>query len=229
MRAYRTILFDADNTLFDFSRAEREAIADTMRFCDIVPTEGLIRTYSEINDAMWKRLERGEIAKEDLRVARFFEFCKACRFEIDVPRMANAYIDFLSQKNHLIDGALEICKALSRRYRLYIVTNGIKTVQRKRFAASCLLPYFADVFISEELGFEKPHRGFFDAVAARIPDFSTSSTLIVGDSLSSDIRGGIEAGLDTCWYNPKGIKSGGALPITYEIRALKDLAPLLLS
>ena len=229
MRAYRTILFDADNTLFDFSRAEREAIADTMRFSGITPTEALIGSYSEINDAMWKRLERGEISKESLREARFFEFCRTFGFEIDVPRMASAYVTFLSQKTHLIDGALAVCEALAEKYSLYIVTNGIKTVQRKRFAASRLTPFFSDIFISEELGFEKPHRGFFDAVAARIPDFSPSAALIVGDSLSSDVRGGIAAGLDTCWYNPRGIKNGEALPITYEIRTLKDLVPLLLS
>ncbi len=229
MGAYRTILFDADNTLFDFSLAEREAIADTLRFCGIVPTEALIHAYSEINDAMWKRLERGEIAKEELREARFFEFCKAFCLETDAARMASAYVEFLSQKTHLVDGAQEICRALAGKYRLYIVTNGIQAVQQKRFAASLLPPYFSDVFISEALGFEKPHRGFFDAVAARIPNFSPSTALIVGDSLSSDMRGGVLAGLDTCWYNPRGLKNGEELPITFEIRALKELAPLLLA
>ena len=200
-----------------------------MRFSDIVPTEAMIRAYSEINDAMWKRLERGEISKAALREARFFEFCRTFGIETDVPRMANAYVTFLSQKTHLIDGAFEMCEALAEKYSLYIVTNGIKTVQRKRFAASRLAPLFSDVFISEELGFEKPHRGFFDAVAARIPDFSPSTALIVGDSLSSDIRGGRAAGIDTCWYNPRGTKDGEGLPITYEIQALQELAPLLLS
>ena len=139
---YRTLLFDADNTLFDFSRAEREALADTLVYCGITPADTLIKAYSEINDRMWKRLERGEIAKEALREARFEEFCKAFGFDADVPQMSKTYIDFLSEKAHLIDGAGEICAALAARYQLYIVTNGIKTVQRRRFAACALKPYF---------------------------------------------------------------------------------------
>lgn len=229
MSAYRTILFDADNTLFDFSRAEREAIADTLTYCGITPTDMLIHAYSEINDRMWKRLERGEIAKEALREARFEEFCKTFGFVVDVPQMAKAYVEFLSAKAYLIDGAKEICAALAARYRLYIVTNGIKTVQRRRFSACELKSYFSDIFISEELGFEKPHSGYFEAVAERVPDFTPDTTLIIGDSLTSDMKGGIAAGLDTCWYNPHALENREALPITYEIKALQELTPLLLS
>jgi len=229
LSAYRTILFDADNTLFDFSRAEREALADTLVYCGITPTDTLIKAYSEINDRMWKRLERGEIAKEALREARFEEFCKAFGFDADVPQMSKTYMDFLSEKAHLIDGAGEICAALAARYQLYIVTNGIKSVQRRRFAACALKPYFFDIFISEEIGFEKPHVGYFEAVAARIPEFTPKTALIVGDSLTSDIKGGIAAGIDTCWYNPHALENREALPITYEIKALQELAPLLLS
>lgn len=229
MSAYRTILFDADNTLFDFSRAEREALSNTLTYCGITPTDTLIQAYSEINDRMWKRLERGEIAKEALREARFEEFCKTFGFNADVPQMSRTYMDFLSEKAHLIDGAGEICAALAKRYRMYIVTNGIKTVQKRRFAACELKPYFSDIFISEEIGFEKPHIGYFEAVAKRVPAFDPKTTLIVGDSLTSDIKGGITAGIDTCWYNPRSLKNREALPITYEIKALQELAPLLLT
>ena len=229
LKTYRTVLFDADNTLFDFSRAEKEAIADTLTYCGICPTDELIRAYSEINDRMWKRLERGEIDKLTLREARFAEFCEAFGLVADPSRMAAAYIEFLSQKTYLIDGAQELCAELSSRYRLYIVTNGILTVQKRRFSTSAIQPYFKDIFISEELGFEKPHPGYFEAVAKRVPDFLGADTLIVGDSLTSDIKGGIAAGLDTCWYNPRSLENKEKLPITFEIHALKDLAPLLLS
>ena len=228
MRTYQTILFDADNTLFDFSRAEREALTDTLRFSDIEPSESLICAYIEINDRLWKRLERGEITKNELREERFREFCAAFGFQADVSRMANAYVEFLSQKTYLIDGALEICRALADKYRLYIVTNGIKTVQERRFAGSLLKPYFSGVFISEELGFEKPNRGYFDAVAARIEGFSTASALIIGDSLTSDMKGGYLYGIDTCWYNPHGLQNKESLPITYEIKKLGSVLPLLL-
>lgn len=229
MSAYRVILFDADNTLFDFSRAEREAIANTLTYCGIAPTNALIQAYSEINDRMWKRLERGEIAKEALREARFDEFCKTFGFRVDVPQMARVYLEFLSEKSYLIEGAKEICAALASRYRLYIVTNGIKIVQRRRFSACELKPYFSDIFISEELGFEKPHSGYFKALAERVPQFTPQTALIVGDSLTSDIKGGIAAGLDTCWYNPHRLENRENLPITYEIKALQELAPVLLS
>jgi len=228
LRTYQTILFDADNTLFDFSRAEREALTDTLRSCDIEPSESLICAYIEINDRLWKRLERGEIAKDELREERFREFCVVFGFQTDVSHMANAYVEFLSQKTHLIKGAVEICRALSPKYRLYIVTNGIKTVQERRFSKSLLKPYFSGVFISEELGFEKPHRGYFDAVASRIEGFSPMSALIIGDSLTSDMKGGCNYGIDTCWYNPRGAQNKENLPITYEIKELGDLLPLLL-
>lgn len=229
MPLYHTILFDADNTLFDFSRAEHAAISQTLYLFGISPTEELIATYSRINDAMWKRLERGEITKEALREARFAEFCATVGASCDVAQMASAYTEFLSGQHELIAGAPEVTQELSKHFALYIVTNGIKTVQRRRFAASELKPYFKDIFISEELGFEKPHRGYFDAVARRIENFSPQHTLIVGDSLTSDIKGGIAAGIDTCWFEPHGLPRPADIPMTYRIKALEDLVPLLLT
>lgn len=229
MPRYSTLLFDADNTLFDFSLAEREAICDTLRLIGVTPSEALITSYSDINDSIWKRLECGEITKEALRVVRFAEFCALHEFVTDVPKMALAYTDFLSQKSFLIDGARDVVATLADAHRLYIVTNGIKAVQRARLAASPIGKYFADVFISEEIGFEKPHVGYFREVARRIPQFDARDTLLVGDSLSSDMRGGIATGLDTCWFNPKGAPNKEALPITYTIAALEELLPLLQS
>ena len=228
MNRYKTLLFDADNTLFDFSRAEREALCDTMRAADIDPTEERIATYIEINDRLWKQLERGEIEKNALREERFRQFCEVCGFAADVPLMAQNYVEFLSQKAHLIQGADEVCRRLAEKYRLYIVTNGIKFVQERRFAACAIKDYFEGVFISEEVGFEKPHRGYFDAVAKKIDGFSPETALIIGDSLTSDMKGGCDYGMDTCWYNPRGSANKAQLPITYEIRALEELYPLLL-
>ena len=228
MNRYKTLLFDADNTLFDFSRAEREALCDTMRAADIDPTEERIATYIEINDRLWKQLERGEIEKNALREERFRQFCEVCGFAADVPLMAQNYVEFLSQKAHLIKGADEVCRRLAEKYRLYIVTNGIKFVQERRFAACAIKDYFEGVFISEEVGFEKPHRGYFEEIARKIPDFERESTLLIGDSLSSDIKGGADYGLDTCWFNPQGKAAPVGLSITYQIAALRELLPLVL-
>jgi len=223
---YQTVLFDADNTLFDFSRAEREAITLTMQAFLIAPDEARIALYSRMNDAFWKRLERGEISKSELRVARFAEFLTAMGVEADAEAMAQVYVEKLSLQAYPVSGAVELVKALASAHRLYIVTNGIASVQRRRFAASSFVPYFRDLFISEEIGYEKPHPAFFVEVARRVPDFDAATTLVVGDSLSSDIAGGIAAGLDTCWYNPQNAPNCKNLPITYTIRTLEALLPL---
>ncbi len=225
---YEFLLLDADGTLFDFPRAEREALCDALRETGIDPTEERIAKYSEINDGFWKMLERGEIDKTTLRTARFEVFCKHYGIDTDVARLAKRYTDALSTKGFLISGALEVCRTLAARFKLYIITNGIATVQRGRFEPSPLREFIRELFISEELGAEKPSVIYFDAVAARIPDFDRKSALVVGDSLSSDMRGGVNAGIDTCWFNPKGKGAPADLPITYEIHALEELIPLVL-
>ncbi len=225
---YTTILFDADNTLFDFYRAEREALVDALRFMKVEPNEDMIGVYSGINDALWKKLERGEISKAALREERFHRFCAHYALTTDVPRLAVAYTDFLTQKRFLMDGALEACKTLSERCRLYIITNGISSVQRGRFEASPLSAYIQKLFISEEIGCEKPCREYFDAVASAIPCFDADKTLVVGDSLSSDIKGGILAGIDTCWMNPSEKPIPDGMPITYVVRSPRDVIPLVL-
>ncbi|MBE6604761.1 MAG: noncanonical pyrimidine nucleotidase, YjjG family [Ruminococcaceae bacterium] len=228
MPRFKTLLFDADNTLFDFTSAEKMAITQTLQCFDIVPTSPLIAAYSRINDVMWHRLERGEITKAALRTARFEEFCREFGFSCDVTQMASTYLEALSAQTMLIDGALDVCRTLSGACRLYIVTNGIKSVQTRRFSASALKDFFSGVFISEEIGFEKPHRSYFEAVARQIEGFAPQSTLIIGDSLSSDILGGINAGLSTCWFNPEGKKAPEGLTIDFEIAALHELLPLVL-
>lgn len=225
---YQTILFDADQTLFDFIRSERCALKDALTASGVVPTEGMIEKYSEINAATWKRLERGEITKAELRTARFYTFCQYFALDADVPQMAQNYLTSLAAQSFLLDGALEVCRTLSEQCRLYIITNGIAEVQHGRFDRSPVKPYFSDIFISEEMGAEKPHRTFFDGVARRVPDFDPVGTLVVGDSLTSDMAGGIGAGLDTCWYNPAGIGMPPDMSITYEIRNLGDVVPLVL-
>lgn len=219
---YHTVLFDADNTLMDFFACEREALSDTLRAAGYVPTEELIAAYSAINDALWKKLERGEIDKTSLRTQRFYEFCEKCGLRVDVPRFSVEYTDHLSQKVHLMPHAEEVCRTLAGGCRLYLVTNGIKSVQERRFAMSPLRPYFQKIFISEEIGHEKPSRAYFEAVAHGIENYDSADTLLVGDSLTADMAGGIAAGIDTCWYctDPAGITD---LPVTYTVHDLREV------
>ncbi len=228
---YDTILLDADGTLLDFARSEREAVATTMAAFGIEPTEERIITYSAINDALWKALERGEIEKSVLLWRRFERFAEhfdlACGEE-QAKRMAAHYMNTLSQKGYLLEGAEALCSALYGRARLYIVTNGVKFIQEGRYAISGLGRYMDDIFISEEVGAEKPSPAYFSYVAEHIPDFDPKRTLMVGDSLTSDIKGGVGYGLDTCWYNPTGKAPSSELAgrITYTVSTHKEIGRL---
>ena len=204
MNRFHTILFDADGTLLDFHRSEREALKECMAAQCLPCDDGLVQTYSRINDDHWRMLERGEITRQELYVRRFEAFLNACGFVADARQMHRDYIDALSTKSYLIDGAYDLCARLRQTCRLYIITNGNAKVQHGRFDSSGLYPLFERSFISEEVGYDKPHQAYFDFVKREIPDFDPSDTLVVGDSLTSDIGGGIAAGLATCWYNPKG-------------------------
>ncbi len=228
MARYTTILFDADNTLLDFNRSEREALCDALSLMGVTPCEEMVETYSRINQSFWKKLERGEITKSALREARFAAFCEAYGLAVDTAALARAYTDLLATKSYLLPGAREVCTALAPHARLCIITNGLKSVQEGRFDISPLKPLFSRVFISEEMGCEKPGRAYFDAVAAALEDFDPQKTLVVGDSLSSDIQGGINAGLDTCWFNPQGAVAPDSMPITYTVSRLEDVVALAL-
>ena len=225
---YRTLLLDADGTLLDFDRSEAEAISQTLRHYQLPDSEEWISSYHQINDALWKQLERGEITKTDLRWVRFSRLLEHFGICGDYHAMADTYVEELSARSYLLPGALEACRELAKVCRLYIITNGIAVVQRRRLAAVPLGDLIEKSYISEELGFEKPDVRYFDAVAKDIPDFAPTTTLVVGDSLTSDMAGGVGAGLDTCWINPQNRPIPKHLPITYSIPSMVDLPGLIM-
>lgn len=204
---YETILLDADGTLLDFARSEREALTGVLREAGLPIRDEVIETYSQINDRLWKALERGEIQKSVLFYRRFELLLERFCMEGDAHAMAKRYMELLSRNGDVLEGAEALCRHLSKERRLYIVTNGTEWIQRGRLADSGLLPYVRDVFISDLIGFPKPRVEFFAYVAEHIPDFDPARTVIVGDSLSSDMAGGIAFGIDTCWYNPKRLQA----------------------
>lgn len=224
MNKYTTILFDADDTLFDFKRSEHEAVKDVLSLVGLPETDEIIEKYSEINKGYWKMLERGEITKKDLFIARWKSFLDFYGLtNVDAEKIAKHYLLSLSQKCYLLDGAEELCKNLYGKFKLYIVTNGYAIVQHGRFDKSPIRKYFKDMFISEEMGAEKPSTEYFDEVFSKIPDFDKSKAIIIGDSLSSDIKGGINAEIDTCWYNPKMSHAPEDLSITYTVSKLSEI------
>lgn len=212
---YTTVLFDADGTLLDFARSEDEAVRATMIFGGIEPDDEKVATYSRINEGLWKMLERGEIEKSVLLYRRFELFCEHYGYTADARAMAREYMEQLSQRGYMLSGARELLDSLYGKVKMYIVTNGVDFIQRRRYAHSGLEKYFDGLFISGELGFEKPDRRYFEAVEAAIPDFDVASTIVIGDSLTSDIKGANNYSLDSCWYNPKGKPVSSVAEPTY--------------
>ena len=225
---YKYVLFDADGTLFDFLASEANAIRKTMSEFGIEPTDERVTTYSKINDGLWKKLEKGEIEKSVLLYHRFELFCEYYGFECDAKEMAKTYMYALSENAHLFEGAAALCARLCERFDLYIVTNGVEFIQKSRFAKSGLASFFKGLFISGEIGYEKPSVKYFEQVARSIPNFDKSLAVIVGDSLSSDIKGGIAYGIDTCWYNPNKKPQPAGMDITYTAASFDEILDFLL-
>ena len=228
MPKYTTLLFDADQTLLDFHRSEHEAVTDCLKAFSVPADDETIAKYSEINTMYWKMLERGEIEKNKLYSARWQTFAETYGYDIDAEKMSDMYIDRLSKKAYVLDGAEQLCETLSKHCRLYIITNGNKKVQNGRMGKLSISRLFVDRFVSEEIGFEKPSVEYFNIVKSKIPNFDPNTTLVIGDSLTSDIQGGINAGLDTCWYNPQGKKAPDGMNITYVIENLSEIEDIVL-
>ncbi len=224
---YRWLLFDADGTLFDYDRAEASALAATFNQFDLPLAPGTAGAYRSINQQCWLALERGEIKPEALKVRRFEMLFDAVGVQTDVARFSLTYLENLAQAAELMDGAAEILAALRERYRFAIITNGLKAVQRGRIARSAIRDDIAALIISEEVGSAKPAAGIFDAAFAAMGDPAKAEVLMIGDSLTSDIRGACDYGIDACWFNPARLPRPAGLPLAYEISRLDELIVLL--
>lgn len=197
------VFIDLDDTIFDFKACEKTALAQALTLYNIKFTDSDISTYSKINDDMWKMLEVGAISREELKHKRFDIFFSGLNvFDIDTNEFANTYMDRLGYTDSLIVGALDLLNDLSSKYRLYAVTNGYKKNQIGRIKCAKIGKFFKKIFISQEIGHVKPEFEFFDYCFSRVPNFSRDRSILIGDSLSSDIKGGNLAGIKTIWYNP---------------------------
>lgn len=223
----RFVFFDLDDTIFDFKKAEAVAVSKTLAEQGVNPDKAVVSRYSEINAVMWKRLEKGELTRAQVLVNRFAQLFEELGVKCNLEETKCKYEKNLSVGHYFIDGALEILKNLSKSYNLYLVSNGTLSVQEGRLNSSGIKKYFKGIFISEQLGFVKPQKEFFDAVFSKIPDFKKEEAIIIGDSLSSDIKGGNNAEIKTCWFNQKRIENNCDVDIDYEIHSLKDLYEIL--
>lgn len=220
---YPWLWFDADNTLFDYNKAETTALLKSFQLFNLRFDEGYMSTYRNINQDLWHSLERQEIKPDILRVRRFELFLEAIKMNASPEQLATTYIEQLGLCFDLIDGAYEVLNTLHAKSRIAIVTNGLTVVQRSRLERSPIKPFITELIISEEIGAAKPQAAFFDLAFARTGNPSKSDVLIIGDSLSSDMQGGVNYGIDTCWFNPNHEQRPSELKIIHEIKALPEL------
>lgn len=221
------LLFDVDHTLLDFSTSEKKALKKCFDAFGLSLTDEVLEWYLAHNYKLWTSYENGIITRDVIFQTRFTETFAQFSIDADGTLMEQSYRQALSEGNDLIENALFVIKKLSHTHNLYIVTNGLACTQEKRLIDSGLAPFFKDVFVSEVMGFQKPMVEYFDYCFQHIPIFIKEEALIIGDSLSSDIQGGIRAGIDTCWFNPAGLPNESPYQPTYEIKNLLELLPLL--
>ena len=224
---FEFLFLDLDDTILDFHKAEYLALGKTFLQFGLDPTEEVRARYSLINKAHWERLERKELTREEVLVGRFAALFHEFGLEVDPERCARAYEDNLSVGHYFLPGAEEALEALSRKYKLYLASNGTAKVQAGRLASANISHYFEEIFVSQEIGANKPDLAYFERCFARIPGFDPARAMIVGDSLTSDILGGKQAGIATCWVNPKGLPAREDIKPDYEIPALSRLEALL--
>ena len=223
MAKYPFLLFDADNTLFDFDRANINAL----RFCceqnDIPFSEDTFTRYEAHNSALWHEFDRGLAAKEFIVVERFRRFLAELGLSRDAEKCNRDHLDSLSRSTLLVPHAAEVCEALSKTHEIYLVTNAVASVQNRRLGLSALAPFVRGAFISETAGAAKPSTAYFDYVFDHIDGITHENCIVIGDSLTSDMQGAVNYSIPCCWFNPKRLPAPAELPIDYEISDLREL------
>lgn len=223
----KTIFFDLDNTLLDFTRAEAAALTRALRELDAPAEPWVLERYHVINQRQWELLEEGALTREQVLTGRFSILFRELGLARDPAQICGRYERYLSEGHWFVPGAEALLAELSPRYALYLASNGSAAVQHSRLKSAGIIPCFRDIFISQEMGADKPSPEFFRRCFAAIPGFEKETALMVGDSLTSDIRGGIRAGIRTCWFHPEGGPARPDIRPDHTITALEQLPKLL--
>ena len=220
------IFLDLDDTILDFHRSEAVALRKTLQSLNVNPTDEVIARYSEINLAHWKALERRELTREQVLTGRFRQLFEELDMNVSPSVAQSLYEKNLSESHFFIDGAPRLLMTLSQKYPLYIASNGTTLVQTSRIASSGIGRYFKAVFLSEQLGADKPQIEFFERATGQIEGYNPEESIILGDSITSDMQGGINAGMHTCWFNPHHRDNHGITP-EFEITDLAQFDAVL--
>jgi len=220
---YRWLLLDADGTLFDYDKAEATALKRAIEQVGYQFQAKYLEAYREINRQIWLDFEQGKISQDRLKTRRFEQLFGAVGIAGDARVFSDRYLTYLGECSDLIEGAQEVVEKLYGQLKMVIITNGLAAVQKPRFARSAICEYFTDIVISEEVGASKPDSRIFDEAFRKMGNPGKEEVMIVGDSLTSDMRGGSDYGIDTCWYNPQGRECPEDISIRFDIRSLSEL------
>ena len=223
------VLLDLDNTILDFDKAEKTALGRAFTALGVSYDEALLKRYNQINIRHWEMLEDGLLTRDQVLVKRFEALYREYGIEADADESQALYEHLLSEGHWFMPGAEQLLETLAGNYRLFLCSNGSAQVQDGRIASAGIAPYFERIFVSEHMGVNKPEKRYFELCFAEIPGFDRERTIMLGDSLTSDIRGGINAGVKTCWFNPRGKENHGPIVPDYEIRTLGEFPTLLKS
>ena len=221
------LFLDLDDTILDFHKAERIALSRTLESFGVAPEDEVLARYHVINLQHWERLETGELTRDQVQEGRFRVLFQELGMEVDPVAVTRTYERNLGIGHYFLPGAEEAVQSLHKKYRLFLASNGTASVQHSRLTSAGLYPYFEKVFVSQDIGYNKPARDYFEACFRQIPDFCPERAIMVGDSLTSDILGGINAGIRTCWVNPQGNSAPEAYTPTWQIGSLSELPALL--
>lgn len=221
--AYESILLDVDDTLLNFKAGQRQAVDKLFRDQGLELTPVMRNLYEAKNHQLWSDLEKGLVSREFVLAERFTYIFKEYGLVKDGAAMDQIFRKYLAAETIFMEGAKAAVKELAQSHDLYVVTNGVAVTQHSRLANAGLTQYFKGIYISEEVGYQKPNRQFFDYLFEHSPEIDPNKTLIVGDSLTADIQGGVNAGINTCWYNPEGLLNSTTVTPTFEINNLNQL------
>lgn len=221
------LFLDLDDTILDFHKAERIALSKTLRDFGLEPTEAVLSRYHEINIWHWQQLEKGLMTRDAVLEGRFRTLFSELGHPVDAVAVTRAYERNLGIGHYFLPGAEDAVKTMSQKYRLFLASNGTASVQHSRLTSAGLYPYFEKVFVSQEIGHNKPSKEYFDRCFSQIPGFDAEKAIMVGDSLTSDILGGIQAGMKTCWINPEHKPGREDIRPDYELESIAQLEALL--
>ena len=228
MPRYDIVLFDADDTLFDFPKAEEQALRLCLESSGYPYSGDVYNTYHNMNHNFWEMLERKEVTLKEIQDTRFQKLFSLLGYKGSANGINSVFIEMLGKGNFLLDGAEELCRTLSDQYSIYIVTNGIGPAQYGRIRSSALAPYISGIFVSDEIGAQKPYPEYFESVFRTIKVTDTNRVIMVGDRLTADISGANAVGIDSIWCNFRGEANVTGILPTYEVKSLCEISEILL-